>query len=184
MRIERPINKDTELHPLARWQFQGGLQEDQRRAFLFTNVTGSDGQKLRHAGRDRRARGVAREIYALGMGRPVDEIGDAWLQRDQPSDPAGRGEIGAVPGGRDQGRRAAQARRRAEALAGADLDARFRCRALSHRDVLHHQGPGDRRPQHGHLSGAAESDATGSACAWRRGSAAPAAICIGRNTAS
>ena len=38
VRVDRPINKDTELHPLARWQFQGGLREDQRRAFLFTNV--------------------------------------------------------------------------------------------------------------------------------------------------
>ena len=27
-RIDRPINKDTELHPLARWQFQGGLPEN------------------------------------------------------------------------------------------------------------------------------------------------------------
>ena len=31
LRIDRPINKDTELHPLVRWQFQGGLREDQRR---------------------------------------------------------------------------------------------------------------------------------------------------------
>src|SRR5262249_59684713 len=38
LRIDRPINKDTELHPLVRWQFQGGLREEQRRAFLFTNV--------------------------------------------------------------------------------------------------------------------------------------------------
>src|ERR1700739_2542676 len=38
VRVERPINKDTELHPLVRWQFQGGLGEDERRAFLFTNV--------------------------------------------------------------------------------------------------------------------------------------------------
>ena len=22
--VERPINKDTELHPLVRWQFRGG----------------------------------------------------------------------------------------------------------------------------------------------------------------
>jgi hypothetical protein len=27
LRIHRPINKDTELHPLVRWQFQGGLKE-------------------------------------------------------------------------------------------------------------------------------------------------------------
>jgi hypothetical protein len=43
-RIDRPINKDTELHPLARWQFQGGLHEDERRAFLFTNVVDSKGK--------------------------------------------------------------------------------------------------------------------------------------------
>src|SRR5690348_15479164 len=32
-RVERAINKDTELHPLVRWQFQGGLAESARRAF-------------------------------------------------------------------------------------------------------------------------------------------------------
>ncbi len=35
VRVDRPINKDTELHPLVRWQFQGGIPEDERRAFLF-----------------------------------------------------------------------------------------------------------------------------------------------------
>ena len=24
-RIDRPVNKDTELHPLVRWQFRGGI---------------------------------------------------------------------------------------------------------------------------------------------------------------
>ena len=43
LRIDRPINKDTELHPLVRWQFQGGLREDQRRAFLFPNVVDARG---------------------------------------------------------------------------------------------------------------------------------------------
>ena len=37
-RIDRPIDKDTELHTLMRWQFVGGMPEEQRRAFLFTNV--------------------------------------------------------------------------------------------------------------------------------------------------
>ena len=27
VRIERPINKDTELHPLVRWQFLGGVPQ-------------------------------------------------------------------------------------------------------------------------------------------------------------
>src|SRR3979409_2422793 len=44
-RIDRPINKDTELHPLARWQFQGGLAESERRAFLFTHVVDSAGRR-------------------------------------------------------------------------------------------------------------------------------------------
>src|SRR5688572_17938136 len=34
-RIDRPINKDTELNPLVRWQFIGGVPEEERRAFLF-----------------------------------------------------------------------------------------------------------------------------------------------------
>src|SRR3989442_2652953 len=44
VRVDKPINKDTELHPLVRWQFLGGIPEDQRRAFLFTNVTDSRGR--------------------------------------------------------------------------------------------------------------------------------------------
>ena len=43
-RIDRPIDKDTELHPLVRWQFVGGLPEDKRRAFLFTNVVDGSGK--------------------------------------------------------------------------------------------------------------------------------------------
>ncbi len=78
VRVDRPINKDTELHPLVRWQFQGGLAEDQRRAFLFTNVVDSSG---RHydipvvAG----ALSASPHIYATGMGRPVAEIEAAWI---------------------------------------------------------------------------------------------------------
>ena len=29
-RIDRAIDKDSELHPLARWQFQGGLRDGRR----------------------------------------------------------------------------------------------------------------------------------------------------------
>src|SRR5689334_6350273 len=45
VRIDRPINKDTELHPLVRWQFIGGVAEDKRRAFLFTHVTDAKGKR-------------------------------------------------------------------------------------------------------------------------------------------
>ncbi|HZP79507.1 MAG TPA: UbiD family decarboxylase [Pseudolabrys sp.] len=78
-RIDRPINKDTELHPLVRWQFQGGLPEGQRRAFLFTNVVDGSGRRYDipvAVG----ALGASPEIYAIGMGKPVDAIGDAWAK--------------------------------------------------------------------------------------------------------
>src|SRR5712692_2378909 len=79
VRIGRPINKDTELHPLVRWQFQGGLPEDERRAFLFTNVTDVQGRRYDvpvAVG----ALAASPRIYAIGMGRPVEEIGAAWMR--------------------------------------------------------------------------------------------------------
>ncbi len=78
MRIERPINKETELHPLVRWQFQGGLAEDERRAFLFTNVVDSEGRRY-DVPVAIGALAASARIYAVGMGRPVEEIGDAWM---------------------------------------------------------------------------------------------------------
>ena len=77
--IDRPICKDTELHPLMRWQFQGGLHESQRRAFLYTNVHGVDGRKYDMpvvVG----ALAANPEIYATGMGVPVEEIGNVWTR--------------------------------------------------------------------------------------------------------
>src|ERR1700687_3466826 len=77
-RIERAVNKDTELHPLVRWQFQGGLKEDQRRAFLFTNVIDASGRRYDTpvaVG----ALAASPQIYAVGMGRPVEEIEAAWV---------------------------------------------------------------------------------------------------------
>ena len=98
VRVDRPINKDTELHPLVRWQFQGGLGEDQRRAFLFTNVVGR-APAAATTFRSRSARSPPRrEIYAVGMGRPVEEIEAAWTARHRTSDRAGRGVVAAVPG--------------------------------------------------------------------------------------
>src|ERR1700681_92244 len=78
-RIERAVNKDTELHPLVRWQFQGGLKEDQRRAFLFTNVVDSAGRRYDIPVAIGALASSAR-IYAVGMGCAVEDIGDAWLR--------------------------------------------------------------------------------------------------------
>src|SRR5262245_36586585 len=77
VRVDRPINKDTELHPLVRWQFAGGLPEEARRAFLFTHVVGADGRKFDMpvvVG----ALAASARIYSLGMGKPVEEIEAAW----------------------------------------------------------------------------------------------------------
>jgi UbiD family decarboxylase len=77
VRIDRPIDKNTELHPLVRWQFAGGLPEDDRRAFLFTNVVDGSGRKYDMpvvVG----ALAASARIYSLGMGRPVEEIETAW----------------------------------------------------------------------------------------------------------
>ena len=79
VKVDRAINKDTEMHPLVRWQFRGGIEEKDRKAFLFTNVTDSKGRRYDipvAVG----ALAASPSIYAMGMGRPVDEIGDAWVR--------------------------------------------------------------------------------------------------------
>lgn len=78
-RIDRPIDKDSELHPLARWQFQGRLAESERRAFLFTNVTDAQGRRYDMpvvVG----AVSASPAIYAAGLGVPVERIGELWVK--------------------------------------------------------------------------------------------------------
>ena len=77
LRIDRPIDKDAEMHPLVRWQFVGGLPEEERKAFLFTNVI--DGRGRPYAlpvvvG----AMAANRAVYSVGMGVPLDEIQARW----------------------------------------------------------------------------------------------------------
>ena len=77
-RIDHPVNKDTELHPLVRLQFLGGIPEAERRAFLFTNVVDGSGKRYDMpvvVG----ALAASADIYALGMGCAVEAIGKAWL---------------------------------------------------------------------------------------------------------
>src|SRR3954471_7991922 len=77
VRVDRPINKDTEMHPLVRWQFRGGIEEKDRKAFLFTNVTDRKGRRYDIpvvVG----ALAASREIYRLGMGCSLDRINEVW----------------------------------------------------------------------------------------------------------
>src|SRR6266481_7696915 len=72
-RIDAPVNKDTEMHPLVRWQFRGGIAEKDRKAFLFTNVIDSKGRKYDIPVL---VGGLAsnREIYRIGLGCAFEEM--------------------------------------------------------------------------------------------------------------
>src|SRR5665647_1351624 len=80
--VDRPINKDTEMHPLVRWQFRGGIEEKDRKAFLFTNVVDSKGRKYDIPVL---VGGLAanREIYRIGIGCPFEEIDARWVSAAQ-----------------------------------------------------------------------------------------------------
>jgi len=77
--VDRAINKDTEMHPLVRWQFRGGIEEKDRRAFLFTNVVDSKGRKYDIPVL---VGGLAanREIYRIGIGCSFEEIERRWVE--------------------------------------------------------------------------------------------------------
>ena len=77
-RIDAPVNKDTEMHPLVRWQFRGGIPEAERRAFLFTNIVDSAGRRYDTPviiG----AYAANADIYRIGMNvDTLEQIGPAW----------------------------------------------------------------------------------------------------------
>jgi UbiD family decarboxylase len=76
VRVTRAINKDTEMHPLVRWQFRG-LPESQRKAFLFENVHDSRGRHYPFpvvVG----ALAGSEEIYSLALGKPGDQVMGLW----------------------------------------------------------------------------------------------------------
>ncbi|CAN0484232.1 unnamed protein product, partial [Discosporangium mesarthrocarpum] len=76
--IDREINKDTEMHPLVRWQFRGGIDEEDRKAFLFTNITDSKGRKYDIPVL---VGGLAgnQQIYQLGMRCDLKELKNTWI---------------------------------------------------------------------------------------------------------
>jgi 4-hydroxy-3-polyprenylbenzoate decarboxylase len=87
LRIRREINKDTELHPLVRWQFRG-LKEDGRKAFLFESVTDSKKRKYSTPVLVGGLAGSA-AIYCLGLNCRPEEVANRWLHAmDHPLKPA------------------------------------------------------------------------------------------------
>lgn len=86
IRIKREINKDTELMPLVRWQFRG-LEEEQRKAFLFENVVDAKAKRYTMpvtVG----TLAATTEIYAIGMMCRPEEIHERWTEAQlKPIDP-------------------------------------------------------------------------------------------------
>jgi UbiD family decarboxylase len=76
--VDRAINKDTEMHPLVRWQYRGGVPEKDRKAWLFTNVTDAKGKQY---DMPVLVGGLAgnRAIYQLGFGHDLAEINEIWI---------------------------------------------------------------------------------------------------------
>ncbi len=77
-RIKREINKDTQLHSIARLQFRG-LPEDERTAFLFENVVDSKGRKYNTPVTVAALAGSS-QIYAIGMMCQPEEISEKLAQ--------------------------------------------------------------------------------------------------------
>ena len=77
--VDMAINQDTELHPLVRWQFRGGFAEDERKAFLFTNVTDAKGRAY-HMPVLIGFLGSSPGVYSTGLGCSIDDSVDTWAR--------------------------------------------------------------------------------------------------------
>ena len=93
-RIDAEVNKDTELHPLVRWQYRGGIPDEERKAFVFSNVTDAKGRKFDMpvvVG----AMAGSRAIYRAGLGVDADGVGPIWARAiDKPIPPV---EVSGAP---------------------------------------------------------------------------------------
>src|SRR2546426_5029554 len=77
VRVKRPMLAETEIHPLVRWQYRGGLPEEDWRAFLFENVrTVKGGASPFRVGVGVLA--ASKYVYAAGLGCEPDEIAKRW----------------------------------------------------------------------------------------------------------
>lgn len=85
-RISRPINKDTEMHPLVRLQFRG-LKEGERKGWLFEDVVDVTGKRY-DIPVALSVMAPNRAVYAFGMGvRSPQEIHAKWTQAQTHSIP-------------------------------------------------------------------------------------------------
>ena len=75
-RIDRRICKDTELMALVKWQFRG-LPENERRGWLFTNVSDAHGRSF-DAEVAVATLGASRQVYACALDCKVGELNERW----------------------------------------------------------------------------------------------------------
>src|SRR5438552_15945741 len=77
VRVRRPMRAETESHPLVRWQYRGGLPEEDWRAFLFEDVrTVKGGASPFRVGVGVLA--ASKYVYAAGLGCKPEEIASRW----------------------------------------------------------------------------------------------------------
>ena len=76
--VDEPINKDTEMHPLVRWQYRGGIPEKNRKAFLFTKPTDGKGRQY-DASVLVAGLAATPDVYRVGFGKPLEKIGETWI---------------------------------------------------------------------------------------------------------
>ncbi|MHB9149160.1 MAG: UbiD family decarboxylase [Thermoleophilia bacterium] len=72
-RVTRPIDKDSEIHPLVRWQYRGGIRPQDRKAWLFEKPVDSRG-KTYDIPVAIAALAANEGVYLTGLG--VDEVGE------------------------------------------------------------------------------------------------------------
>jgi UbiD family decarboxylase len=75
--IDRAIDKDAEMHPLVRWQYVGGIEHEERKAFLFTNVTDGRGRQYKFpvvVG----ALAANPAVYLIGMQCAAEDVQKRW----------------------------------------------------------------------------------------------------------
>jgi UbiD family decarboxylase len=97
-RVKREMNKDTEIHPLVRWQYRGGLKDSERMGFLFENVVDAKGKKYSYPV----AIGVMSgsvPIYATGLQCEPEDVLKRWqyaLEHPIPPVMVGEGSVHEV----------------------------------------------------------------------------------------
>ncbi|MEE8517444.1 MAG: UbiD family decarboxylase [Alphaproteobacteria bacterium] len=75
--VDREINKDTEMHPLVRWQYRGGIAKEDCKAWLFTNVVDSKGRKFDIPVLVGGLAGNS-AIFRIGIGCELDQLKPTW----------------------------------------------------------------------------------------------------------